>query len=126
MGIVYKSSTALEDILSVAGANQAYFNLVNGKIMRELRNNANRATNCETRNIANSVAAAEKQINAIKRIIDAGELDALPAELRETAELRILYPAMSLSELAARHCPPISKSGINHRIRKLIEKADKL
>ena len=126
VGLVYKNSAVIEDVLSVTGAKNAYFNFVNGKIMRDLRNNANRATNCETRNIAIAVAAAEKQIRAIQKLTDAGELDALPAELRETADLRVLYPLMSLSELAARHCPPISKSGINHRIKKIMEVADKL
>ena len=126
VGLVYKNSSVIEDILSVTGAKNSYFNFVNGKIMRDLRNNANRATNCETRNIAIAVAAAEKQIDAIQRLIAAGELDALPSELRETADLRVLYPLMSLSELAARHCPPISKSGINHRIKKIMEAADKL
>ena len=126
VGLVYKNSAVIEDVLSVTGAKNAYFNFVNGKIMRDLRNNANRATNCETRNIAIAVAASEKQICAIQKLTDAGELDALPAELRETADLRVLYPLMSLSELAARHCPPISKSGINHRIKKIMEAADKL
>lgn len=126
VGVIYKNSATVEDVLSVTGAKNAYFELVNGKILRELRNNANRATNCETRNIAIAVAAAEKQISAINRLIEAGELDSLQSELRETADLRVLYPTMSLSELAARHCPPISKSGINHRIRKIMEAADKL
>ena len=126
VGLVYKNSAVIEDVLSVTGAKNSYFNFLNGKIMRDFRNNANRATNCETRNIATTLAAAEKQIVAIQKLIDAGELDALPAELRETADLRVLYPLMSLSELASRHCPPISKSGINHRIKKIMEAADKL
>ncbi len=125
-GLVYKNSSVIEDILSSVGATQTYFDFLNKKIERDLRNNANRATNCETRNIARAVAASKRQIDAVDALEAAGELDTLPAELRETAELRRLYPDMPLAELGARHCPPISKSGINHRIAKLIEAADKL
>ncbi len=125
-GLVYKNSSVIEDLLSTSGAMQSYYEFVNKKIERDLRNNANRATNCETRNIARAVAASKRQIDAIDALEAAGELDALPAELRETADLRRLYPDMPLSELGERHCPPISKSGINHRIAKLIEAADKL
>ncbi len=126
VGLVYKNSTVIEELLSTAGAMQTYFELINKKIEREFRNNANRATNCETRNIARAVAASERQIAAIDALEAAGELESLPAELRETAQLRRVYPDISLSELGARHLPPISKSGINHRIAKLIEAADKL
>ncbi len=125
-GLVYKNSTLIEDMLTACGANHSLFSLINKKIESELRNNANRATNCETRNIANAVAASEKQIAAIDALDAAGELDKLPAELRETAQLRRLYPDMPLSELGARHAPPISKSGINHRIKKLLDAAEKL
>ena len=126
MGLVYKSSSVIEDILTSSGATQSYFTLINSKIEADLRNNANRATNCETRNIARAVAASEKQIAAIDALELKGELEKLPAELRETAQLRKLYPDMPLSELAARHAPPISKSGINHRIKKLLDAAEKL
>ncbi len=126
IGLVYKNSSVIEDLLSSSGAMQTYFEFLNKKIERDLRNNANRATNCETRNIARAVLASKRQIDAIDALEAAGELETLPAELRETAELRRLYPDMPLSELGTRHCPPISKSGINHRIAKLIEAADKL
>lgn len=126
MGLVYKNSAIIEDMLSATGAMQTYFEFLNKKIERDLRNNANRATNCETRNIARAVSASKKQIDAIAALEAAGELDALPCELRETAELRRLHPDMPLSELGARHCPPISKSGINHRIAKILEAAQKL
>ena len=125
-GLVYKNSSLIEDVLTACGANHSLFTLINTKIESELRNNANRATNCETRNIANAVAASEKQIAAIDALDAAGELDKLPVELRETAQLRRLYPDMPLSELGARHAPPISKSGINHRIKKLLDAAEKL
>lgn len=126
IGLVYKNSSVIEDILSTAGAMQAYFEFVNGKIERELRNNANRATNCETGNISRAIKASAVQIEAIQALIDEGELDKLPMELKETAQLRILHPDIPLSELAARHCPPISKSGLNHRIEKLLDAAKKL
>ena len=126
IGLVYKNSSSIEDMLSATGAMQTYFEFLNKKIERDLRNNANRATNCETRNIARAVSASKKQIDAIAALEAAGELDTLPCELRETAELRRLYPDMPLSELGARHCPPISKSGLNHRIAKILEAAERL
>lgn len=126
IGLVYKNSSVIEEIISTSGAMQAYFEFVNGKIERDLRNNANRATNCETGNISRAVKASAAQLEAIQILIDEGELDKLPLELRETAQLRILYPDIPMSELAARHCPPISKSGINHRISKLLDAAKKL
>lgn len=125
-GLVYKNSAVIEDILSYIGATQTYFSMINAKIENDLRNSANRATNCETHNIALSVKAGAVQTEAIEYIISADELKNLPAELRETAELRLLYQDLPLSELAARHCPPLTKSGINHRIKRLIDIAETL
>ena len=114
----------IEDILSVIGANQAYFILVNGKIEREIRNNENRATNCETRNIAASVDAAQKQITAIEKLKSEDKFDSLPQSLKETAEMRILYPSLPLSELAGKFAPPLTKSGLNNRLKKILELAN--
>ena len=125
-GLIYKSSSLIEDVLTACGANHSLFSLINEKIEADIRNDANRATNCSTRNITAAIMASEKQIAAIDALEAAGELDKLPIELRETAQLRRLYPDMPLSELGARHAPPISKSGINHRIKKLLDAAEKL
>jgi DNA-binding protein WhiA len=124
VGLVYKSSSVIEDILSVIGANQAYFILINGKIEREIRNNENRATNCETRNIAASVDAAQKQISAIEKLKSEDKFDSLPQSLKETAEMRILYPSLPLSELAGKFAPPLTKSGLNNRLKKILELAN--
>lgn len=121
VGLVYKSSSAIEDILSVIGANQAYFSMVNGKIEREIRNNENRATNCETRNIAMSVDAAGRQIAAIEKLKAEDKYESLPQSLKETAEMRVLYPSLPLSELASKFAPPLTKSGLNNRLKKIIE-----
>ena len=124
VGLVYKSSSTIEDILSVIGANNAYFALVNGKIEREIRNNENRATNCETRNIAASVDAAAKQIEAIQMLKATDKYDSLPPQLKETAEMRLLYPSLPLAELAAKFAPPLTKSGLNNRLKKILELAN--
>ena len=124
VGLVYKSSSVIEDILSVIGANHSYFTLVNGKIEREIRNNENRATNCETRNIAVSVDAAVRQIAAIEKLKAEDQYDALPPALKETAEMRVLYPSLPLSELANRFAPPLTKSGLNNRLKKILELAN--
>ncbi len=123
-GLVYKSSSAIEDILSVIGANHAYFTLVNGKIESDIRNHENRATNCETRNIAASVDAAGRQIAAIEKLKADDKFDSLPLQLRETAEMRLLYPSLPLSELAAKFAPPLTKSGLNNRLKKILELAN--
>lgn len=124
VGLIYKSSAKIEDFLSSVGASQAYFSLLNGKIEREIRNDVNRSTNCMTKNIAKAVAASRAQTEALEALEKAGEYEKLPPELRETAQLRLLYPEMPLSELGTRHCPPISKSGVNHRMAKLMAIAE--
>jgi DNA-binding protein WhiA len=126
IGLYYKSSAAIEEFFAEMGASRAVFDLVNAKIEREIRNNENRATNCDARNIARAVEASQKQMAAIIHLMDCGMLDSLDEDLRKTAKLRMEYGEVSLSELAALHEPPISKSGLNHRLAKLCELAEKL
>ena len=126
IGLYYKSSSAIEELFAEIGGSRAVFDLINAKIERDLRNNENRATNCDARNIAKMVGASQKQISAIIRLKDCGMLDSLEEELRKTAELRMEHDEVSLSELAALHEPPISKSGLNHRLAKLCELAEKI
>jgi DNA-binding protein WhiA len=102
------------------------FELLNKKIEREIRGNENRVTNCDTGNISKYVAAALKQNAAIEKLERYGELDKLPDALRDTAMLRLRYPNVSLGELAEAHVPPITKSGLNHRLQKLIDLANEL
>ena len=126
IGLYYKKSSDIEELFAEMGGSRAVFDLVNAKIEREIRNNENRATNCDARNIARAVNASQKQIAAIIRLKDCGMLDGLDEDLQKTAALRMEYDEVSLAELAAKHEPPISKSGLNHRLAKLCDLAEKI
>ena len=117
--LYFKSNTIISDVLSYAGARRSGFLVANTYIERDIRNNENRATNFVAKNISKSVAATQKQIAAINKLRDADKLSLLPAELLQTALLRVENDAVSLSELALLHDPPISKSGLNHRLEKI-------
>lgn len=121
-----KSSGTIEDFLAAAEAQNTLFEHINAKIKKELRNNANRVTNCETKNIEKSVGAAQQQLAAIRKLEKRGMLSSLPEELAVAASLRLENPQASLGDLAAMSNPPVSRSGMNHRLSKLIEAADKL
>jgi DNA-binding protein WhiA len=98
--------------------------LENIKILKEVRNNVNRQVNCETANITKTVSAAHKQIEDIKQLKMSGNFDKLTPALREIAELRLAHPEASLSELASMVGDGISRSGINHRLKKIATIAD--
>lgn len=118
--LIFKRSDDVEDILTIAGAVSSVMELMQGKLMRELRGQINRNSNCEIRNIGRAAVAAKAQVEAIKEIRASGRFAALPDELKETATLREDFPEISLSELAAKHSPAITKSGLNHRLKKLL------
>ncbi len=120
LGIYIKNSVVIEEMLSCMGANKALFELMNAKIKRDIRNGENRVTNCETSNIARAVDASARVREAIEILIRTDRLSDLPSELRETADLRMENPAASLKELAYLHNPPITKSGLNHRLQKIL------
>lgn len=126
--LYYKDSAAIEDFLSACGATSAAMDLMLKKVERELRNGVNRRVNCETANLTKTVGAAARQIAAIERLEAAGLLEKLPAPLQMTAHLRQQNPEMSLNELCAAFPEPISKPGLNNRLRRLVqlgEEADK-
>ena len=123
--LIFKRSEDVEDILTIAGAVSSVMELMQGKLMRELRGQINRNSNCEIRNIGRAAVAAKAQVEAIKEIRASGRFAALPDELKETATLREDFPEISLSELAAKHSPAITKSGLNHRLKKLLALAGK-
>ena len=123
--LIFKRSEDVEDILTIAGAVSSVMELMQGKLMRELRGQVNRNSNCEIRNIGRAAVAAKAQVEAIKEIRASGRFAALPDELKETATLREDFPEISLSELAAKHSPAITKSGLNHRLKKLLALAGK-
>lgn len=125
--IVYlKESGQIEDCLTMIGATNASLELMSIKMVKDIRNTANRIANCESANIDKTVSAAMVQIQAIRDIEQQQGLDGLPLELRELAVLRMDNPDMSLRELGEMLDPSISRSGVNHRLRRLMEIADDL
>ena len=123
-GLYYKSNGAISDFLYYIGGSGASFGLANVWIKRDIRNNVNRGINCEARNISRSVDASMRQREAIERLGENGKLSSLPEELQITARLRMEYPDASLAELSLLHEPPISKSGLNRRLTRLLEEAE--
>lgn len=121
-----KESNYIEDVLTYMGAVQSTFVLINMKIEKEMRNKANRVTNCETANIDKTVNASVLQLEKIKYIKEDDSFDTLPAELQEVALLRLMNPDASLRELCQLSGNTITRSGMNHRLKKLIDIADRL
>ena len=117
----FKQSDQIEDFLTLIGAPVAAMNVMSAKLEKDLRNSVNRRLNCDSANLDKAVEAAQEQMEAIRRLQAAELLEQLPDKLQETAALRLEYPELSLSELAAEFDPPVSKSCLNHRLRKLLE-----
>lgn len=125
--VVYiKEGAQIVDFLNVVEAHVALMEFENIRIVKEVRNSVNRQVNCETANIGKTVAAAAKQIEDIEYIECNMGLRQLAKGLKEIAELRLEYPDSSLQELGQMLNPPIGKSGVNHRLRKLGNIADQL
>jgi conserved hypothetical protein len=124
--IVYlKEAEKIADFLQLIGATNSMLKFEDIRIVRDMRNSVNRLVNCENANINKTVAAAERQIDNIKHLQATVGLDSLPDKLREIAVLRLENPEVSLKELGEMvPSGPISKSGINHRLRKLNELAE--
>lgn len=125
--VVYvKDSESIEDTLTFIGAPQCTLELMNVKIFKDVRNKANRIANCDSANIDKVVNAALRQIENIKLIDEKIGLENLSGELREVAELRLSGVGMSLQEIGDSLETPISRSGVNHRFKKLAKIADEL
>lgn len=125
--VVYiKEGSGIVDILNVMEAHVALMNLENVRILKEMRNSVNRKVNCETANLKKTVSASVKQIEDIKYIKDTVGLSALSEGLEEIAMLRLDNPEASLKELGSMLNPPVGKSGVNHRLRKICDIADGL
>lgn len=123
--IIYlKESGQIEDCLTLMGATKASLELMGVKMVKDIRNNANRIANCENANIDKTVSAAMKQVAAIREIERRQGLDSLPEELGELARLRLENPDLSLRELGEHLKQPLSRSGVNHRLNRLLEMAD--
>ena len=119
-----KDSASIEDFLASIGASSAAFDVMNSKIVREFRNSVNRQVNCDTANIKKQLATSQKYIEAIRYLTDTGKLETLPEELRVTAKLRMEHNQLSLSDLAKLTNPPVTKSGMKHRLEKILSYAD--
>lgn len=125
--VVYlKDSDKIADLLGYMGAASGAFELYSVQIEREMRNTINRRVNCETANTNKAAKASGKHLVAIKKIRKAKKWDKLPDVLKEIATLREEYPEDSLKELGEKTDPPIGKSGVNHRLNRIIEMADNL
>lgn len=125
--VVYvKEGSCIVELLGVMEAHISLMNLENLRILKEMRNSINRRVNCEAANITKTVNAAAKQVEDILTIRDTYGLGQLPDNLREMAEVRLEYPDATLKELGEYLDPPVGKSGVNHRLRKLSEIAEKI
>ncbi|OHW62051.1 sporulation transcription regulator WhiA [Andreesenia angusta] len=125
--IVYiKEGEQVVDLLNIMGAHNALLRLEDIRVLKEMRNNINRIVNCETANLAKTINASLRQIKKIEFIDNTMGIENLPENLKEIARLRIENQDASLKELGELLSPPVGKSGVNHRLRKLEEIADEL
>lgn len=125
--VVYvKDYESIAAVLGIIGAGYAALELYNVSVEKEIRNDVNRRVNCENANLAKQARTASKQLHAITKIEKTVGLSKLPEVLREIAEIRRQYPEESLKELGERLNPPIGKSGVNHRLNRIVEFAENL
>ena len=124
--IYFKQSEHIEDLLTTLGAPVAATEIMTAKVDKEIRNGANRAMNCDMANVNKTLDAVAAQQEAIEKLEKFGQMEKLPEKIQETARLRMQNPELPLAQLAALFDPPISKSCLNHRIRKIMEEARKL
>ncbi len=115
----YRDSESIEDLLSLMGATNCAFSLMNTKIEKDVRSSINRRGNCDAANADKQVEAAHAQIADIKAILAIGAFSRLPQDVRECAQLRLDHPELSLTEIGALCDPPVSKSAIARRLKKL-------
>lgn len=124
--LVTRDSGCIVDVLNLLGAHVCMMDMENARIMKQVRGKINRKVNCETANIMKTVAASRKQLEEIRRIRKSSIWDTLPESLQQIALLREKYPESSLQELGGMLNPPVGKSGVNHRLRRLSALAAKL
>ena len=124
--VYYKHSAKIEEFTARASMNKSIFAIVNEQITSDLDNYVQRVSNCTSGNISKTVDAAIKYNNVITQLDEANLLSSLPEELAATARLRLEYPDLTLAGLARMSVPPISKSGLAHRLNKILELSDKL
>ena len=116
-----KDSEKIEDFLALIGAKNAYFDFMNSEIEKQMRNNANRVANCDSANISKSIQASQRYIDIINELIENKKIDLLSEELKETALKRAEFKELNLKDLGHMLNPPVSKSGVHHRLEKIVE-----
>jgi conserved hypothetical protein len=121
-----KEGEKIIELLNIIGAHQALFKFEDVRIMRDMRNSVNRIVNCETANLNKTIGAAVRQIDNIKLLQKEVGLENLPDKLREVAEVRLQHPDSNLTEVGEMLKGKVSKSGVNHRLRKIDELAEKI
>ena len=125
--VVYaKGGTQVADFLTFLGAPDAAMELMQVRMLKDLRNTVNRRTNFETANIEKTASAAAQEVLAIEKIKDCGKLPVLPDDLQELASLRLQNPEMSLRELGQQLSTPLSRSGVYHRLQRILDFAEKI
>lgn len=125
--VVYiKESEQIADLLNIIGAHQSLLKLEDIRILKNVRNNINRLVNCETANLGKTINASMRQIESIEKIRNSIGLSNLPDNLRQVAELRLEFKDSTLKELGSMLDPPVSKSGVNHRLRKIEKIAEEI
>ncbi len=118
--VVYiKASACIEDLLAFMGAGNASIEIMNQKLFKSIRNQSNRLTNCDTANMSKTAAANAQTMKAIRYLQGCGAFDTLPESLKEAAYQRMEHPDAPLAQLAQGFTPPISKSGLSHRMKKI-------
>ena len=121
-----KEGDGVAEVLAMMGANSAILQMENARIVRQMRNKANRAMNCDTANINKTMSAAAKQQACIRYLVKENKFQSLSPALRMAAETRLAYPEATLEELGDLMEPRMGKSGVNHRMRKLVQLAEEL
>ncbi len=125
--VVYiKESERIVEFIGFIGAHRALLEFENVRVLKDVRNQVNRLVNCETANLDKIVVAAVRQLENIQLIMDSVGLQSLPPALRDVAELRLKYTDASLKELGEMLRPKVGKSGVNHRMRKIDELAERI
>ena len=119
--IYFKQSESIENFLTAIGAPLSAMAVMNAKLEKDLRGSVNRRVNCDAANLDKVVEAAQAQLEAIRALEREGVLESLPDKLQEAARLRVTHPEDTLAQLAERCDPPVTKSALNHRLRKLVE-----
>ena len=119
--VYFKDSTSIEDFLTLTGAQNAALRVMNAKVFKNIKNNVNRRTNFEMANLDRSVNAAAQQVDAIRRILRHNALSLLPEDTAQLALLRMQEQEMSLRELGEAMKPPMSRTAVNYRLKKILE-----